>query len=349
MKKWMAVCILSIELVMAGCGGGGDSGSQNQPANSNVGSSEENLNGALYGKLYYNQSNHYVSVDLATGEQTSPFSYDMNEGSAPTPSWDGTEFAQVFPILNSGYEYDYSMVFTDSAGQVTGQREIIARLMGTRTGAGKIGPNNRFVIYDWQDGGQSGTVVFDRDSTWERDFGRTNFHSYTWTSDGKIVFAVNGTIYKVDDIISGPPIEIATIPIAVYELRVSPDGSRIAFWGSPGGSFTDGHIYMINIDGSDYHQVSDSNLWESGVAWSPDGNYLAVVRGSSIVNIPSGGPYDSTIGNVNPDVFVFKSDARNLNISEDWPKDAVHLRDVDIDQHETLWVRPFSPIYWLSN
>jgi Tol biopolymer transport system component len=37
----------------------------------------------------------------------------------------------------------------------------------------------------------------------------------------------------------------------------------------------------MNIDGSNLRQVATSDLWESGVAWSPDSRWLVLAHGES--------------------------------------------------------------------
>jgi Tol biopolymer transport system component len=58
--------------------------------------------------------------------------------------------------------------------------------------------------------------------------------------------------------------------------RWSPDGTRIAFIRS----INDGvaHVFLMNADGSDMHQVTSGDLNDLGVSWSPDGRHLAISR-----------------------------------------------------------------------
>lgn len=55
----------------------------------------------------------------------------------------------------------------------------------------------------------------------------------------------------------------------------SPDGSRIAFVGSAGGS---PDVYVIGADGTELTNISNSPAWDDSPAWSADGGRVAFVR-----------------------------------------------------------------------
>ena len=57
----------------------------------------------------------------------------------------------------------------------------------------------------------------------------------------------------------------------VYDLTWSPDGRKIAF-------VTSSNIYVMNADGSNRVQVTESNdISFFGIDWSPNGNKLVFV------------------------------------------------------------------------
>jgi Tol biopolymer transport system component len=104
-------------------------------------------------------------------------------------------------------------------------------------------------------------------------------------------------------------------------LRFSPDGSTIAFecdpannplgdglgcGPTPGGTFTQGGVMVINVDGSDEHMILTTD-GDSGIppSWSPDGRSIAMAGcvTSNVDNTQSCGP---------PQVFVYHTDGSDL-------------------------------------
>lgn len=119
-----------------------------------------------------------------------------------------------------------------------------------------------------------------------------NTDEITWSSldvtpDGKdIFFDMLGDIYKVP--LSGgdatPVLEDFAWNI---QPSVSPDGKKVAFISDRGGV---SNLWVMNTDGSDLTQLSEEkkNLIHSP-SWSPDGNYIAVMKGiMSSRSIPAG-------------------------------------------------------------
>jgi dipeptidyl aminopeptidase/acylaminoacyl peptidase len=56
------------------------------------------------------------------------------------------------------------------------------------------------------------------------------------------------------------------------ESAYSPDGTRIVFVSDRDG---DGDVYVMNADGSDVTQLTDTPLHEQFPSWSPDGTHVA--------------------------------------------------------------------------
>jgi TolB protein len=60
----------------------------------------------------------------------------------------------------------------------------------------------------------------------------------------------------------------------------SPDGQRLAFVISEYNG-NDGHIYVINADGTDLHQIKSSAIRIAAPTWLPDGNHLIFTRNAN--------------------------------------------------------------------
>ncbi len=58
--------------------------------------------------------------------------------------------------------------------------------------------------------------------------------------------------------------------------RYSPDGQYIALIGG----MSNNEIYIMNADGSDIKRITDNNISEKFVSWSPDGTRLTFIEGS---------------------------------------------------------------------
>jgi Tol biopolymer transport system component len=86
----------------------------------------------------------------------------------------------------------------------------------------------------------------------------------------KLLFA--GTLAVAVSGITGAT--AATQPARYWSPTWSPDGKQIAFVSNRDGSAF-GNVYVANANGSDPKQVSNDDLGKTGVAWSPNGKWIA--------------------------------------------------------------------------
>lgn len=99
------------------------------------------------------------------------------------------------------------------------------------------------------------------------DFQGKKFKEAAWMPDGSILLATDEAIYQ-----SSLPFEQLTLLLkpafdSWHSLAVSPNGKRIAFVGG-------NHIQLMNSDGSNLVQVSESSGKEGAPTFSPDGKFL---------------------------------------------------------------------------
>jgi TolB protein len=87
----------------------------------------------------------------------------------------------------------------------------------------------------------------------------------------------------------------------------SPDGSRIAFMSTRGGS---ADVWVMNADGSDPVQLTSDPAWEGTPDWSPDGSKIAFAR--------DGGP------GIPVDIFVVNADGTGIEQLTFGPSNAWH-------------------------
>ncbi len=90
-----------------------------------------------------------------------------------------------------------------------------------------------------------------------------------WLPDNSFIFTMGQSIYKVSKDYSTASL-IASVNFKNFGwISVSKDGSKIAFNGGK-------HIWMVNTDGSELVQVTESSSIERASTFSPDGKYLLI-------------------------------------------------------------------------
>ncbi len=342
MKSLVNILSISTMLILSACGGGESGSPQSGAAVENTnGSSLPGVNGWLTGKLYYGNSKYYDELNVATGTVRHIYNYYVGNNAMPNPG--GQEFAHGSNDSESSYKME-DIVFFNLEGQETGRRAINGRVDDVV----KISPDDKYVAFRWnvsQDAG--GLIVLERHGSWERNFGSSSIAGYDWTSDGRLVFSREKDIFVVDNLVSGDPRKIASLSGYPFSIGVSPDNRKIAMLVTPD-DVNRAHVFTMGLDGSDYHQVSTSNWFESSVAWSPDGQHLAIKKGMFLTNIPDY-DYDSQVGsvpgNMRPWLYVVKSDAQNIDISADFPEGVVTVKLL-LENGSTRSASPGSPIAW---
>lgn len=121
-----------------------------------------------------------------------------------------------------------------------------------------------------------------------------------WSPDGKTLAVVRYAatedppegIYTID-VASGEQHHLLTtglpIPISVWQLAWSPDGTQIGYinarYPDSGGPHSDAQtqlrLFVMNADGSDSQPVTPADVNVSSFAWSPDGSQIAYTVESS--------------------------------------------------------------------
>ena len=130
-----------------------------------------------------------------------------------------------------------------------------------------------------------GPDVFGSDPAWSPDGRRIAFHRTPCCGeslDSLWVIDVDGSnAYEVAPNIEDPRVTDMTSPTRSNRTSLgapswSADGRRLAFLGQGVGDLRD--VYVVDADGRNLRNVSNSPEEENGVAWSPDGTRLAYVR-----------------------------------------------------------------------
>lgn len=134
-----------------------------------------------------------------------------------------------------------------------------------------------------------GLVILDRNGNVLRHisgYGSDHTFEYldpvNWAADGTILFKKGSSLYRTTADFSRAS-KVKGIPFTDWrgEAAASPDGKKIAL--SAGG-----HIWLMNTDGSDFHQVTESDQEEVSPGFSPDSKWIAI-KANSRAGVPGSG------------------------------------------------------------
>jgi len=177
----------------------------------------------------------------------------------------------------------------------------------TQGGQASLSPDGRRILFHrFPTPASEGQIyVIDADGSHERPV--VTGGSPSWSPDGKrIIFADEGGIEAVDADGSNGTTIVSTdfrddnnrsLDLPLAEPVWSPDGKRIAFVRSTDWVDWTSQIFVVNVDGSNVHRLSQNtggmSYAESDPAWSPDGNsiaYWSAAYGLAITDANGGTP-----------------------------------------------------------
>lgn len=203
-----------------------------------------------------------------------------------TPS--GSGYASVSP--DGKY-----VVFVGKPGESTeilqldldsGQMEQLTDL-GASLGSPEVSPDNRYILFTYRAQGQVSQIwIMDRDGSDPREFysvSNRDVHDATWSPDGsKILFAMgrgeNNQLYIMDRDGREPRLVNDSIDTRGHSDWSLQDLITVDM----GGPFMH-EIYIMNVDGSDLHQVSHGDNAQ-GQSFSPDGEWIAFTAYTDVAN-----------------------------------------------------------------
>jgi len=119
----------------------------------------------------------------------------------------------------------------------------------------------------------------------------------------KLTFANWKTGKKQPHIVKISPQGVESMLSSGINPALSPDGKRIVFSMQAGRSW---HLFMINVDGSDLAQLTESRSVDVQPTWSPDGKWIAFTsnRGNTDMRHANKGNWD---------IWLIGDDGRNMS------------------------------------
>ncbi|MBD1433568.1 hypothetical protein H8B06_12075 [Sphingobacterium sp. DN00404] len=238
----------------------------------NDGQSENPVNNNLSGVLLYDSGEHTYKLDPNTNARSIYFNRNNYALNGWDVSWDGDirletgivtgEFDRVnFKLVNSeNNSIAKEFVYNNPNGE---DRQI----------SGLLSPDKSLILI--QPDFEHGIVILDTDGNVKHHLPRVNNTALTlgnkavWLPNSGILFTFENFILKSDP----PYTSIVPIKELSYSdwgnINVNADGSKIALR-------IDKHIYLMNADGTDLVQVTESDREEREAVFSPDGRYLLV-------------------------------------------------------------------------
>ncbi len=304
------------------------------------------INPGVSGKLYYQSPGHYVELDIATGVEK----ILRPRGAGFGVSADGQDFLMT-------NRFSSFISFGSSAEELTlFDRDGTTKKRWFKgpgfSGPTLLSPDKKYILAEWSDtsrGDPVGTLVptlFQvSDGTVFKQF--TNFDSYEWMPDGRILLARGDSLYIVDKTFTAITFFKRFANDFPRQLKVSPDGTQIALsllanTVKTSSSSSDRHVWVMNSDGSNLRQLTTSYSNEDVGDFSPDGQYMIVTQGIAYANIGPGYVFAGC-----PESYLVPLNASapaNLTAANPSPAQKLLSRDDDGDVREKLC--HFSRPYW---
>lgn len=248
----------------------------------NKGANPDNENGgnrSLTGKLLYTFTGNVYQLDLQTNRQSTYFSFNTYGFN----SWDmglDRQFRLTSEREAGVFDVAKITLIRNSDGTIADEFDYVSPKGVDTDVKALLSPDNKKVLYSPTF--DNGIVITDLEGkvlthleavnteTGPMAFGISD--EVRWLPGNRIVFTLNERyIFRSD-----PPYTDLTLvkemPYTVWgNLRANKQGTQLAMMVS-------NHIYVMDVDGNDLRQVTESSGGEIQADFSPDGKHLLVAK-----------------------------------------------------------------------
>ena len=355
--------LLSVAMIfqlLSSCGGGGGPGQNSENTNPPL---SGNLNSGLTGRLYANNIEDGVMVDLATGKsiRTPDISWDATSTYSnmatfsAIPRRDGSEFLLTSESCQYHSEEPIPFRHRDCLAIIDSNGKTVSGTVlydGLRHGA-KISDDGRYVAFMYMDEPNISHPLAQL-SIADRNFTQITSHTtirhsaddtgllwrdFDWLPNGQIVYGYDRSIYITSAydtegaLLYTLPTDETGTDSFVYDPKVSPDGTKIAFryMTNSNTQLREGTVWIMNIDATDPHRlVYTPGVVTSGegtiavyqvyndFAWSSDGKYILVAVDGTTGDGGSPGLSDQ--------IYAIPSDSRDVPLNDSGNHGIIKIR-----------------------
>lgn len=228
----------------------------------------------LPGTIYHQYTSEVLKIDMQSWQETVAFSYNAYS----TVNWrlspDGT--IRIMSTREPGmYDRNRFTLLNTSNEAIIKEIDYIPTYGNSTTNYGKLSYDNTLIAIEPDN--DNGIVILDHGRDIKYEMFGVNEQSFGWSDevvwlpDNSILFTFRKEVLLRS---AHPYTTITPVREMNYEnwgnIRVRPDGKKITF-------YINRHVFMMDIDGQNLVQVTDSKESEEIFGeFSPDGRYLLI-------------------------------------------------------------------------
>jgi hypothetical protein len=298
--------------------------------------------GVVWDDYCYEEDFNNAGNDFFCTLSNPEIDYGLNVSYYGTPNINGYNYILTASECDRDAEMDCLEMRNIETGEVIGER--FTRYEHINAGA-KYSRDGQYYAYSHNDDHRYSHTSFIINNINHEEITHITMQvndpmPFDWGPSGEIVLAYNGALYvtppysldgvKIFDLRDHP--ELTSSDSGEFQasgfsgIRVSPDGSKVAFMLIEGGhsvfSYQPRTPWIINIDGTDFHRFayapgSAAEVFGS-LAWSQNGEYILITEGY----VPtSAGSADGSPGYL----YAIPSDSRNVELNQEGENGIVWL------------------------